>query len=205
MHLLHPLTIIIALAAAIPSPSPPSISKSPAFRINANPPPSHPLSTIQNWNFSSYHISACSSRAVFSPNSTGRTFYANGTDAEFSSRTATLNTDGGTPPWPWGVSVAGPDEVDEEGRRSVSIACGRGTEGVQVAEWPGTVYYETGSWYVCNATLVYGPAMALFWRTKVERTPEGCVNVELQAWCVDGGGGVEHAFGRESTCYRAAL
>jgi hypothetical protein len=201
MHFFH-LASVFVLAAAASDSDLPDIGASPSFRINANPPPDHPLSYIQGWNLSSYHISPCDDRAVFYPNDTGRIFYVNGTDDEFADRAATLHTDGGTPPWPWSVSVGAPNEAGEtQGRRPVRIGCGTASPGLQVAEWPGTVYYQTGTWYVCNVTLIYGPAIALFWREKVERTPADCLNVELQSWCLRAGPGSEREFTRNSTCY----
>lgn len=157
-----------------------------------------PLRAIKGWDLSSYHLSPCYDYAVFT-NQTGRIFYANGTAEEFSDRTSTIASDGGSPPWPWGIVVSAANATDSKGRRQVYIDCGAGTPGMSVADWPATVYYQTGTFYVCEETFLYGPAIALYWREKVDQTPEGCANVELQAWCLEDE--TEHEFSRKSTCY----
>ncbi|KAF2253584.1 hypothetical protein BU26DRAFT_560875 [Trematosphaeria pertusa] len=202
MYIFYSLAAVAALAAASPQGIPssiPPVSKAPNFRITAAFAQDSPLSEVAGgWNLTSYHITPCYDYAVFT-NHTGRTFYANGTDEQFANHTSNLLSDGGTPPWPWGTVVAAANATDDEGRRPVYINCGQGTPGFQVADWPGTVYYGTGTFYVCNATLLYGPAIALYWRKKVDQTPEGCANVELQAWCLDDD--TEHELQRNSTCY----
>ncbi|KAF1959373.1 hypothetical protein CC80DRAFT_591400 [Byssothecium circinans] len=197
MHLLH-LTSIIALAVAQDLPP---ISNSPNFRITANFNSESPLSVAaQGWNLTTYHILPGNDYVVLT-NNTGRIFYNNGTADDFSSHTSQIWSDGGTPPWPWGVNVAPTSAPDEEGRRNVYVTSGVATPGVEVAEWPGTVYYTTGTFYVCNSTLLYGPAIALYYKDKNQVTPKECANVELQAWCLNEGSGLEHPFARNSTCY----
>jgi hypothetical protein len=193
------LSSIAFIASAVAEPN---LSKSPNFRIIAVPPPDQALSYINSWNLTSYHISPCDDRAVLI-DSPGRTFYTNGTSSEYAEHAATLHSDGGTPPFPWSVTVADSETLDDEGRRTVSIGCSDATSGVQVAYWPGTVYYGTGTFYVCEAELLYGPAMALFYKEKVDQTPDGCINVELQAWCEDGG--AQHDGSRDETCYLAEV
>ncbi|KAF2636157.1 hypothetical protein P280DRAFT_522405 [Massarina eburnea CBS 473.64] len=196
MHFVYCLMFSLTAAHYLPP-----TSTSPNFRIAAAFNSDSPLSAIaQGWNLTTYHVDPGNNYVVLS-NTSSRTFYNNGTADDFTSHTSQVWTDGGTPPWPQGVSVA----PDKEARRGVYVTNGRATPGVEVAEWPATVYFGTGTWYVCNLTLTYGPAIALYWREKVDNTPEGCANVELQAWCLENGSGVEHPLARNSTCYQTTV
>ena len=136
---------------------------------------------------------------------TSRVFYNNGIAEDFSSHTSRLWSDGGTALWPWGVIVASSSAPDNQGRRNVYLTSGIATPGVEVADWPGTVYYGTGTFYVCNSTLSYGPAITLYFKDKGQMTLESYANVELQAWCLDEGSGGEHSFARNSTCYQTVV
>ncbi|KAF2261861.1 hypothetical protein CC78DRAFT_546307 [Lojkania enalia] len=142
----------------------------------------------------------CYNYAVFT-NATGRTFYANGTFEEISSCTSDILSDGGTPPWPWGTIITPNNETDGEGRRNVFINCGTGTPGVEVRKkrrnGPRVVYGE-GEFYVCNSTLLFGPAMTLYYREKAESTPGNCADVVLRTKCVDDK--TEREFQRDSWC-----
>jgi hypothetical protein len=175
------------------------ISKAPNFAINARIPSDNPLSIADGWNLTSYHIQPCYDYAVFT-NVTGRTFYANGTNEEFSGRTSNILSDGGTPPWPWGTIVSPANATDAQGRRNVFINCGTGTEGLRVekAGRAGRVVYEGGEFYVCNSTLLYGPAITLYYREEKEDTPEGCADVQLETKCLDDQ--TEHEYQKDSWC-----
>jgi hypothetical protein len=143
-YLSFPFAIVIALAAATPYSPPPTIEKSPNFRITANPgSPDHPLSYIQGYNLSFYQYHECYQEAVFYLNESPDIFYVNGTDEEFADRRATLQTDhGGPSPWPHGVGVS--EDPDEEGRTPIFMGCGSGSPGLQVAEWPGRCISRRG-------------------------------------------------------------
>ena len=201
MRLSFQLASIVALATATPQSTLPTIEKSPNFRITGNPGNlDHPLSFIQGWNLSFYRHRNCYQEGVFYPN--GATiFYVNGTDDEFNNRQATLQTDrGGPPPWSHGVGIS--EIPDEEGRLPVYVGCGGGSPGLQVADWPGTVYFETGTMYVCNTTKLDDEVLGLFWHERGQPTPKECLGLELQAWCLDIEGALQHEFQRNSTCYR---
>ena len=200
MNLFH-LANVIALATATLSSESPTVESSPNFRITGNVGPlDHPLSFIQGWNLSFYQFDECYQEAVFYSDESYPIFYVNGTDDEFANRKATIHTDQGGPPTrPYGVGIS--TEPDEEGRLPVYLSCGEGSPGLQVAEWPGTVYFETGTMYVCNTTKHDDKVFALFWHEKGKPTPKECVGLELQAWCLDVEG-EEHEFQRNSTCYR---
>jgi hypothetical protein len=164
----------------------PACSTAPNVAIVASLAPGSPLAGVQGWNLTSYHITPCYDYAVFT-NQSGRTFYANGTDAEFGSHAANILSDGGTPPWPWGTIVAPANQTDGQGRRNVFINCGIGTPGLEVVKnrsGGGKLVYGTGEFYVCNSTLPYGPAVALYYREKGGALFEGCADVELLTKCL---------------------
>lgn len=182
---------------------PPTCS-APNFRITANLASTGPLDVIQGWNLATDDIYPCFSFAMFTDHDStyegGRPFYAHCTEEDTPDRDCTILTDG---PWgSWGLYVDGTDEGDEEGRRRVHINCAsmaRPSPGMEVAEWPGIVYYSTGSFYACNTTFKDFSVVGLFYREKVDKTPENCANVELQAWCLDDA--TDHEGAKNSTCY----
>lgn len=58
--------------------------------------------------------------------------------------------------------------------------------------------YGTGEFYVCNSTLLYGPAITLYYKEEKKETPEGCTDVELRTRCLDDE--TMHEFQRDSWC-----
>lgn len=195
MH--FPLLFIPLLPVALAG----GFAHAPNFAITANVKVNSrdPLSVAQGWNLTSYHIAPCYDYAVFT-NITGRTFYANGTTSEFDTHTSDILSDGGTPPWPWGTIVSPSNATDDQGRRNVYINCGLGTPGLVVQKTRGypRVIYGTGEFYVCNSTLLYGPAITLYYREENEKTPTGCADVELKTKCLEDE--TTHEFQRESWC-----
>ncbi|KAF2118451.1 hypothetical protein BDV96DRAFT_597277 [Lophiotrema nucula] len=191
------LSLLASLAAA-------STTRAPNFAITASLPPNSPLKAAQGWNLTSYHITPCYDYAVFN-NHEGRTFYANGTASNFSSHTSNILSDGGSPPWPWGTIISAANSTDSEGRRNVYINCGLGTPGLEVVSGrrgqAPSVSYGSGEFYVCNSTLLYGPAITLYYREKREETPESCSDVQLKTKCLDDA--TEHEFQRDSWCQEA--
>ncbi|KAF2650188.1 hypothetical protein K491DRAFT_683224 [Lophiostoma macrostomum CBS 122681] len=177
------------------------ITHAPNFAITADLPPESPLAVANGWNLTSYHISPCYDYAVFL-NDTGRTFYANGTADDVSTHNLTILSDGGTPPWPWGTIVSAANATDDEGRRNVFIDCGIGTTGLEVERGgrDTEVAYGNGGFYVCNSTLLYGPAIALYYREAEEETPTGCEDVKLRTECLDDE--TEHNLQQDSWCSR---
>jgi hypothetical protein len=202
MHLSYLLASIIAIATATPQSTLPTTEKSVNFRITASTGNlDHPLSFIQGWNLSFSGHRECYLQAAFYSNGRATVFYVNGTDDEFTNRQATLQTDnGGPPPRSHGVHIS--QTPDEEGRLPVYLSCGPGSRGLQVADWPGTVYYQTGTMYACNTTTPDDTILGLFWHEHGKPTPKECVGLELQAWCLNVEGAWKHEFGRNSTCYR---
>ncbi|PVI08153.1 hypothetical protein DM02DRAFT_608233 [Periconia macrospinosa] len=180
----------------------PPTTKKHFFNILAIIPPETPLANVSTWSLTSSPLSSTTTPSVpilLTPNRTsGSIFYENGTAETFASRASQILTDGdGGVAWATTLQAPG-----EENSQVLLVRAGKGYPGFQVAEWPATVYLETGTWFVCEVgSEGEGEVVALFWRRKNTRTPEGCSNAELQAWCVEGDGPVEHEFGRRSTCY----
>ncbi|KAL8651242.1 MAG: hypothetical protein Q9226_004784 [Calogaya cf. arnoldii] len=64
----------------------------------------------------------------------------------------------------------------------VEINAGTGTNGIYVNQ--GVIKYnnpQSGGFYACNTTLLYGDAVQLFWKPKTITVPKGCADVELVA------------------------
>jgi hypothetical protein len=163
-------------------------TRAPNLSITVKIAADSPLATAQGWNLTSYHIGPCYDYAVFT-SATGRTFYANGTADQFATHIPNILSDGGTPPWPWGFIINPVNATDEQGRRNVFINCGIGTPGVEIKrEHKDTqVAYGTGEFFVCNSTLLYGPAITLYYRERGDITPQGCADVQLLTKCLSDG------------------
>ncbi len=155
---------------------------------------SHDLEpSIQDWAVSSYHIGPCYSYAVLLPYNGSadysRAFYVNGTSSDVKGGTSNIITDGGTPPVPYGVDVPAAKDADKDGRRPVQMNCGEGTPGVIISRRADTnprLRYNDkadnepfGGWYACNSSLIYGPAVVLYYRGREEATPKGCADLTL--------------------------
>ena len=168
--------------------SSPTSTTSPNFYLVANV-TSHDLQpSIQNWAVSSYHVGACLSVAVLEPNDAQyhRAFYANGTSDQVRDGKRDILTDGATPLTPYGFIVP-PANVTPSNDRIVSINCGDGTLGVAITRDPEPLHLtyterdggEFGSWYACNSSLPFGPAVALYYRDQDAETPQDCAEVTL--------------------------
>ena len=170
------------------------------FYLSAVVPSYSPLHHIDGWNLTSYHIAAGYDYAVLAE-LPGRILYESGTDAEFDNHTSQIYSDGGTPPWPWGVYIQpnASESLDKQGRRHVSIVSGSGTPGIQV-NWLSYLWSGTGQFYACNATLPYGPAITLYFREAEQETPEECSDVFLKSYCLVNGTAHEHQ--RKAWCQR---
>lgn len=127
----------------------------------------------------------------------------NGTAEEVRYNQGDLLTDGGTPPFPFGVSIDPANVTNTHGEHNVYINAGLGEPGVGLVQFPSPIpymgYAEGGGYYACNNTLLYGPAIQLLYRYYEETTPEGCVDVTLLPQCVVNGTFEE--FGNTVNCY----
>ncbi|KAF2142476.1 uncharacterized protein K452DRAFT_226434 [Aplosporella prunicola CBS 121167] len=182
------------MAAPSTAPSPP-LSSSEAFSLVAKVVNGDLSPSIQGWTVTSYHTGAGQARAVLRPDY-NRTFFEHATSGH------DVFSLGGTPPFPEGVQIDSGvgGQHDTKGRRTVSINAGTGTSGVRIASHEGTgpMLYsgekdrdsddstKYGQFYACNADLLYGPAVALFYHGSLNSTlPQGCVDVDLLPKCVD--------------------
>jgi hypothetical protein len=120
-----------------------------------------------------------------------------GTDEEWAVHNTTILTDGGTPPCSWGISVSPITSPDEEGRRPVWITSSGGSPGLEV-HIRSAIQYQGGQFYVCNAMIQFGSAIAIFYREDGDGIPGECVDVELMTHCVHDA--TVHEFARESRC-----
>ncbi|CAI6277272.1 unnamed protein product [Periconia digitata] len=208
LQTLPPLLLLLLAPHRSFSQLPPT-TKKPAFNILAIIPPETPLAHVSAWSLTIPSTSPISDTlpVLLTPDpNLGTTFYENGTSETFAARTSQILTDGVDDGVPWAITLRSPGQ---ESSQIELVKGGQGYPGVQVAEWPATVYLETGTFFVCNVTtssLSSAVAeddeenvIALFWRRKGSRTPEGCSNAEMQAWCVEGG--TLHENSRDSTCY----
>jgi hypothetical protein len=122
---MHATISILALAATLAGAAPtarqvmpnyPPSSVSKGFKLVANvTDPSRDLTpSVDGWVLSGVHIGPPNSRAVLaSPaDNTARLFYLNGTAEDAALERTRVVSDGGTPPFPWGVHVQGRDEFD---------------------------------------------------------------------------------------------
>lgn len=176
------------------SPPQPTATTSSHFRLVVDV-TSHDLEpSIQDWAVSSYHIGPCYSYSVLLPNNGSsldysRAFYVNGTEDDVKREASDIITDGGSPRVPYGVVVPAATNADKDGRRPVQINCGYGTPGVIVSRretaLPRLRYVSKandepfGGWYACKESLIYGPAVVLYYRGREEVTPNGCANLTL--------------------------
>ncbi|KAF2432831.1 hypothetical protein EJ08DRAFT_116738 [Tothia fuscella] len=99
-------------------------SHAPNFKLVVKVTGSDLSPSIQNWELTSYQITPCQDYAVLqaaSENDGGRPFYANGTASEIRCRQPNILTDGGTPPFPYGLIVPPLDETNSLGRACCSI------------------------------------------------------------------------------------
>ncbi|KAK5137662.1 hypothetical protein LTR08_007957 [Meristemomyces frigidus] len=180
-------TLPLALAApttSCPAPTAPTLPTSPNFRLIANITCEDLTPSLQNWPLTSYHTGAGTALAVLTPptaNATGRAFYLSGTVSDIQASNASVLSDGGTPPFPYGLVV--PAASASGAQRAVQINAGDGTPGVNFSHSPPTspflTYDAAGAWYACNATLPYGPAVVLYYRSAGEGKPAGCAGVML--------------------------
>ncbi|KAI4195628.1 MAG: hypothetical protein LQ350_007099 [Teloschistes chrysophthalmus] len=62
----------------------------------------------------------------------------------------------------------------------IEINAGPGTDGMYIDQ--GVIKYNnpiSGGFYACNSTLLYGPAVQVYYKPKYITTPKGCSDVQL--------------------------
>jgi hypothetical protein len=218
----RPFSIFLALSVLVllfsTSQSAPTLdspfSRAANIKLVADPLRSDLKPSIESWEVTSYHVSPCYDYAVLEDphahnNSGGRPFYVNGTKSH--PFYTNILSDGSTPPLPYGIIIPHQNETDTLGRRPVRISCGPGTEGLGIARIAGSIdanphltdISTSLSWfYACNTTLTFGRAIQLFIASHSfdEKTPQGCVVVDLLPQCVTNG--ATHPFGQEVDCHK---
>ena len=152
--------------------------------------------TFNNLLLEPYHIYPAFNYAVLAKESAetpGITGYINGTTTEIKEEEGDLVFDYGSSPPPYGFVI---DQVNAT-YNPIEINAGNGTQGVFIDQ--GVIKYHnplSGGFYgeldpltkmdeanigktACNNTLLYGPAVQVFYKPKVIVTPAGCSDVEL--------------------------
>lgn len=222
---------LLGLASAVPFtsrqvvPNYPPTSLSTGFRLIANvTDPSKDLDPpVNNWVFNAIHTGAGFNDAVLEADGddSGRIFYQNGTAAELRYAQGHVLTDGGTPPFPFGISIAGPDEVDANGYHDVSVNAGSGNVSVQLTQFP--VVYPilragtSGTYIACPQVVPYYNAeyITIRWAYDVfnsttalydHQVPDACVAINLVPECatlntLPEGSLSSHEYAANSTCY----
>jgi hypothetical protein len=216
---------LLGLASAAPLESrqvvsnypPTAISKGFRLVANVTDPSTDLTPPINGQIFSGIHTGAALSEAVISEGD-GRVFYQNGTAEELRYRSASTLSDGGTPPFPWGILVQAQEEASEA---AVSINGGTGTKSVQLSQFPEPYSYLTGTapgtFAVCPRLVPYYNQVFNVIRfaydafnegtAQYESTvPEDCVAVRLLPECatlaeLPEGSISSHEFAADSQCY----
>lgn len=198
---------MLGMASSAPtatSPIFPPKTTSANFRLIANVTANDLSPSINNFVLTSYHIGAGQAYAVLAENAdatAGRIFYINGTATDVRYGTSNVLTDGGTPLFPFGITV---NPVDASGEQAVSINAGEGQSGVGLTLFPDPIsalrVVGGAGFYACTNTLPYGPAVQVLSKAQGQTTPAGCADITLLPQCNEGSG-LEHPFGQITNCY----
>ncbi|KAK0642037.1 hypothetical protein B0T16DRAFT_420932 [Cercophora newfieldiana] len=178
----------------------PTTSGSYGFRLVVNvTDPSRDLSpSINNLYLNLAHIGPAQNRAIAGP-TPGPIFYQNGTSSMSGLSFTTLLTDGGTPPFPEGLTYA-QERTDAKGS-GIYVSAGSGAQAVKLTRLSNPYSYLTilseviGSSFIgCNSTIPYYGEERQFqvinWVTTTRNAtgthlviPEGCVPLNLVPEC----------------------
>ncbi|KAI0967247.1 hypothetical protein F4678DRAFT_447046 [Xylaria arbuscula] len=197
---------------------------STGFRLVANvtDPATDLTPSVDGWELQGIHTGAGLNDAVLTSDK-GRIFYHNGTATEIRYGEGSILSDGGSPPFPYGIYVQGEDAFDATypAEHDVTINVGSGTIGVSLLAFPDPYFYLTahaqGTYVACPRTVPYYNAeynvvrfaydtfdqdTALF----VPNVPEGCTAITLIPECdtlaeLPEGSLSSHEFAAESKCY----
>ncbi|KAK0620595.1 hypothetical protein B0T14DRAFT_431666 [Immersiella caudata] len=197
---MHPPILLSLLPTLISASCVPLSSGSRGFRLVINvTDPSHDLTPpIHNTYFNLVHIGPAQNRAI-AASTPGPTFYQNGTSSSSSISFTTTLTDGGTPPFPEGITYQ--QEATDEHGAGIYVNAGSGAQNVKMTRLFNPLSYLTilneviGSSFVgCNGTIPYYGSERQFqvinWVTTTRNAtgthlviPEGCVAVNLVPEC----------------------
>ncbi|MCJ1234833.1 hypothetical protein MMC14_002796 [Varicellaria rhodocarpa] len=177
MHISLPSTLLALLATtafALTTTSSKKPTTSPPFTLSStlvSPTTGNP--SFANLNLTSYHTGAGLSWAVLQ-NGLARPAYLNGTAADFKNENTELLFSGDN--FPFGFVI---DRVNST-YDPVEINAGTGTKGIFIDQGVVKVHDPlSGGFYACNNTLLYGPAVQVFYKIKYETTPAACSDVFL--------------------------
>ncbi|KAK8128881.1 hypothetical protein PG984_009989 [Apiospora sp. TS-2023a] len=209
----------LGLAAAAPLesrqvvPHYPPTQQSKGFTLIANvtDPSKDFTPPVNGWLLSGLHVGAGLNDASLS-SQVGRIFYQNGTAEETRYNQAHTLSDGGTPPFPWGIAVDA--ATDAAGvLHGISINAGSGQAGVQLAQFPE--HYpilrtpaQPGTYVACNQTEPYYRQNFITVRAVYDNlpVPDECVAITLVPQCAElpalpAGSLASHEFANEVNCY----
>lgn len=189
-----------------------SIAKGFNLVVNVTDPSRDFSPSIQNTYLTSIHVGAGLNLVGSSDNiDYGRIFYVNGTASQVFYGQSRIITDGGTPPFPEGLSV-----VKEEGsdiRSDARLDAGRGDEGFGIARFPNPyAVVAPEGWYACNEELPYyqGRKFIVIKQAKLsidgDNIPAECAPISLIPQCailndLPEGSRSSHEFAADSKCY----
>ncbi|KAK8052401.1 hypothetical protein PG993_003786 [Apiospora rasikravindrae] len=148
---------------------------------------------INSWQLNGLHVGAGLGDGALTATD-GRLFYQNGTAEETRYNQAHTLSDGGTPPFPWGIAVdATPDA--EGVLHGISINAGSGQAGIQLAQFPE--HYP-----ILRTPRHRGPT----WPATKRHVPENCVAITLVPQCAElnelqEGSMSSHEFANTVNCY----
>ncbi|RWA05861.1 hypothetical protein EKO27_g9243 [Xylaria grammica] len=175
---------------------------STGFRLVANvtDPATDLTPSVDGWELQGIHTGAGLNDAVLT-SETGRIFYHNGTASEIHYALGSILSDGGSPPFPYGIYVQTADEFDATypAEHDVTINVGSGTIGVSLLAFPDPYFYFT---VVRFAYDTFNNATAQFERN----VPAGCTAITLIPECdvlpdLPEGSLSSHQFASPSKCY----
>ncbi|KAI1270952.1 hypothetical protein F5Y07DRAFT_46328 [Xylaria sp. FL0933] len=226
--------LLAAGAASVASASPlqarqviphyPPNSLSTGFRLVANvtDPATDLTPPVDGWELQGIHTGAGLNDAVLT-SETGRIFYHNGTAAEIRFGEGSILSDGGSPPFPYGIYVQTADQFDATypAEHDVAINVGSGTIGVSLLAFPDPYFYLTahaqGTYVACPRTVPYYNAEYVVVRfaydtfdpdtaLPVRNVPAGCTAITLIPECdtlpaLPEGSISSHEFAASSKCY----
>ncbi|KAM0152915.1 hypothetical protein ACHAQE_007886 [Botrytis cinerea] len=210
-NILSTLALLTSVTSAAPTrrqTSTPPKSSSNYFTLVANV-TSGDLA-INNFVVESYHTGAGTAYAVLAEDNTEanpRIFYINGTatDVRFGNSSTLSDAGSGSNTFPESLTITPSDPASSSsGRSTVEINAGVGQPYVGLTASPIQTTqlhgYQGETFYACNTTLLYGPAIQLFYRGYSEETPAGCSDVALLPQCSEGSGS-EDASAATVSCY----
>ncbi|KAI0860356.1 hypothetical protein F4860DRAFT_479583 [Xylaria cubensis] len=220
-----------SIASAVPLesrqviPNYPPNELSTGFRLVANvtDPATDLTPSVDGWELQGIHTGAGFNDAVLTSESS-QIFYHNGTAAEIRFGEGSILSDGGSPPFPFGIYVQGEDQFDATypAEHDVTINVGSGTIGVSLLAFPDPYFYltahATGTFVACPRTVPYynqtfnvvrfaydtfDPDTAL----PVHNVPEGCTAITLIPECdtlpeLPEGSLSSHEYAADSKCYK---